>query len=192
MGCSHRRYAVRTSSPPRRRSTMVLGMAATPTRHFPRRRTSTARPPPRQAWCCHLPNTPLWSSSSTRYALPTAHELAQRLHEVQTLGTTSDYDDHLAVLEETAVDRARIAQLDELVRCATVLDSEDEEARWRRGPRLEGRSGRRSRPDNGVPAGRTTQLGVRIARGLAELPCRAGTGGRSGRRRHPRSSPERP
>jgi len=77
------------------------------------------------------------------------HELAQRLHEVQTLGTTSDYDDHLAVLEETAVDRARIAQLDELVRCATVLDSETE--------RLDGAAGLGSKVEVADAAGRTTE-----------------------------------
>lgn len=53
-------------------------------------------------------------------------DLAQRLHDVQTVGTTSDYDDHLAVLEETAIDRARIAQLADLVRFATVLDGDDD------------------------------------------------------------------
>jgi transcription elongation GreA/GreB family factor len=54
--------------------------------------------------------------------LRTAHrsELAQRLHDVRANGTSSDNDDLLAVLEETAVDRARIAQLEELVRYATV------------------------------------------------------------------------
>jgi transcription elongation factor GreA len=58
--------------------------------------------------------------------LRTAHrsELAQRLHDVRTHGTTSDNDDLLAVLEETAVDRARIAQLEDLVRYATVLDDD--------------------------------------------------------------------
>ena len=72
MGCSHRRYAVRTSSPTRRRSTMVLGMAATPTRHS---RVAEHRPLVRRAdrrGVVTLPSTPLWSSSSTRYALPTA------------------------------------------------------------------------------------------------------------------------
>jgi transcription elongation factor GreA len=49
-------------------------------------------------------------------------ELARRLHDVRAHGTTSDDDDRLAVLEEAAIDRARIAQLEDLVRCATVLD----------------------------------------------------------------------
>jgi transcription elongation factor GreA len=51
-------------------------------------------------------------------------ELAERLHDVRVHGTMSDNDDLLAVLEETAIDRARITQLEELVRCATVLGDE--------------------------------------------------------------------
>lgn len=51
-------------------------------------------------------------------------ELAQQLHHVRAHGTTSDDDDLLAVLEETAVPRARIALLEDLVRYATVLDDE--------------------------------------------------------------------
>jgi transcription elongation factor GreA len=51
-------------------------------------------------------------------------ELAQRLHEVPAHGVTSDDDDRLAVLEETAIDRARIAQLEHLARSATVLDDD--------------------------------------------------------------------
>ena len=61
----------------------------------------------------------LESSSASH---PTA--LAQRLHDVRAHGTTSDDDDRLAVLEEAAIDRARIAQLEDLVRCATVLDDD--------------------------------------------------------------------
>jgi transcription elongation factor GreA len=49
-------------------------------------------------------------------------DLAQRLHDVRAHGTTSDDDDRLAVLEEAVIDRARIAQLEDLVRSATVLD----------------------------------------------------------------------
>jgi transcription elongation factor GreA len=51
-------------------------------------------------------------------------ELAQQLHDVRARGVTSDDDDRLAVLEEAAIDRARIAQLEDLVRCATVLDDD--------------------------------------------------------------------
>ena len=57
-------------------------------------------------------------------SLRAAHrsELAQQLHDVRAHGTTSDDDDRLAVLEEAAIDRARIAQLEDLVLSATVLD----------------------------------------------------------------------
>ena len=51
-------------------------------------------------------------------------ELARRLHDVRAHGVTSDDDDRLAVLEETAVDRARISQLEELARSARVLDDD--------------------------------------------------------------------
>ena len=59
-------------------------------------------------------------------SLRAAHrsELAQRLHDVQAHGVTSDDDDRLAVLEEAAIDRARIAQLEDLVQSATVLDDD--------------------------------------------------------------------
>ena len=57
-------------------------------------------------------------------SLRAAHrtDLARRLHDVRAHGVTSDDDDRLAVLEETAVERARIAQLEDLARSATVLD----------------------------------------------------------------------
>ena len=51
-------------------------------------------------------------------------ELARQLHDVRAHGTTSDDDDRLAVLEEAAIDRARIAQLEDLVLSATVLDDD--------------------------------------------------------------------
>lgn len=59
-------------------------------------------------------------------SLRAAHrsELAQQLHDVRAHGTTSDDDDRLAVLEEAAIDRARIAQLEDLVLAATVLDDD--------------------------------------------------------------------
>jgi transcription elongation factor GreA len=52
-------------------------------------------------------------------------ELAEQLHDARSRGSTGDNDDLLAVLEETAVPRARIAQLEDLVRYATVLDDDD-------------------------------------------------------------------
>jgi transcription elongation factor GreA len=49
-------------------------------------------------------------------------ELAGRLREARAFGGTAENDDLLAVLEESAVDTARIAQLEELVRVASVVE----------------------------------------------------------------------
>ncbi len=49
-------------------------------------------------------------------------ELAQRLRDARTFGSPGDDDDRLAVLEDVAIDRARIAQLERLVADATVVD----------------------------------------------------------------------
>lgn len=83
--------------------------------------------------------------------LRTTHrsELAQQLHDVRANGTTSDNDDVLAVLEETAVDRARIAQLEDLVRYATVLEDED--------TRFDGTAGLGSTVEVADDEGRTKQ-----------------------------------
>jgi transcription elongation factor GreA len=88
-------------------------------------------------------------------------DLAQRLHDVQTVGTTSDYDDHLAVLEETAIDRARIAQLTHLVRVATVIDGEDD--------RFDGAAGLGSKVEVADATGRATAYRL-IGRRTAESP----------------------
>jgi transcription elongation factor GreA len=50
-------------------------------------------------------------------------ELAGRLREARAFGSSTENDDFVAVLEETAVVTARIAQLEELVRLATVVES---------------------------------------------------------------------
>jgi transcription elongation factor GreA len=111
-----RQDAVATSSPAPRGAAMVSGMDA----HRIAMPTSREVAPTRAVM------------SRAEYAalvrelegLRAAHrsELAQRLHDVRAHGTTSDDDDRLAVLEEAAIDRARIAQLEDLVRCSTVLD----------------------------------------------------------------------
>jgi transcription elongation factor GreA len=49
-------------------------------------------------------------------------ELARRLREARAFGTSMENDDLLTVLEESAIDRARIAQLEELVRLASVVE----------------------------------------------------------------------
>ncbi len=127
---------------------MVLGMAATPTLIPASPNIDRSPAAPTGVVLSRAEYAALVLELDTLRAAH-RHELAQRLHEVQTLGTTSDYDDHLAVLEGTAVDRARIAQLDELVRCATVLDGEDN--------RRDGAAGLGSKVEVADAAGRTTE-----------------------------------
>ena len=50
-------------------------------------------------------------------------ELARRLREARAFGGSTENDDLLSVAEDAVVDQARIAQLDELVRVATVVDA---------------------------------------------------------------------
>jgi transcription elongation factor GreA len=88
-------------------------------------------------------------------------ELAQRLHDVRAHGTTSDDDDRLAVLEEAAIDTARIAQLEELVQRATVLD--DDTA-------FDGAAGLGSTVEVADEAGRTTKYRL-IGRRTSESPA---------------------
>ena len=49
--------------------------------------------------------------------------LAERLRDARAFGTAVDDDDHLAVLEDAAVERIKIAQLERLVASATVIDA---------------------------------------------------------------------
>jgi transcription elongation factor GreA len=88
--------------------------------------------------------------------------LAQRLHDVRAHGTTSDNDDLLAVLEETAVGRARITQLEDLVRCATVVDDED--------ARFDGAAGLGSTVEVADGEGRTTEYRLIGRRTATSVP----------------------
>jgi transcription elongation factor GreA len=110
-----RRNAVSASSPTARGSAMVSGMDA-----------PIAMPTSREIAPTGVVMSSAEYASLTRElaSLRASHrsELAQRLHDVRAHGTTSDDDDRLAVLEEAAIDRARIAQLEALVLSATVLD----------------------------------------------------------------------
>ena len=96
-------------------------------------------------------------------SLSAAHrtELAQRLHDVRAHGTTSDDDDRLAVLEEAAIDQARIAQLEDLVRCATVLDDDAS---------FDGAAGLGSTVEVADEAGRTRKY-LLIGRRTSESPA---------------------
>ena len=49
-------------------------------------------------------------------------ELARRLREARTFGGSTENDDLLAVAEDAVFDQARIAQLEELVRLASVVE----------------------------------------------------------------------
>jgi transcription elongation factor GreA len=49
-------------------------------------------------------------------------DLAERLREARDLGSASDPDDRMAVVEDTAIDRLRLAQLERFVASATVVD----------------------------------------------------------------------
>ena len=49
-------------------------------------------------------------------------ELARRLRDARDFGSPADDDDRLAVFEDAAVDEARIAQLEQLARSASVID----------------------------------------------------------------------
>jgi transcription elongation factor GreA len=151
-----RRNAVAASSPEPRRAAMVSGMDAHP----------IAMPTSRK-----VPSTGVVMSRAEYSALMgeleslrAAHrsELAQRLHDVRTHGTTSDDDDRLAVLEEAAIDRARIAQLEDLARCATVLDDD---------AFLDGAAGLGSTVEVADEAGRTTKYRL-IGRRTSESPAR--------------------
>ena len=88
-------------------------------------------------------------------------ELARRLHDVRAHGTTSDDDDRLAVLEEAAIDLARIAQLEELALTAIVLD--DDAA-------FDGAAGLGSTVEVADEAGRTTKYRL-IGRRTSDSPA---------------------
>ena len=57
-------------------------------------------------------------------ALRSTHriELASRLREARAYGSAVNDDDHLAVLEDVAVARIKIAQLERLIASATIVD----------------------------------------------------------------------
>jgi transcription elongation factor GreA len=96
-------------------------------------------------------------------SLRAAHrrELAQQLHYVRVYGTTTDDDDRLAVLEEAEIERARIAQLEELVCSANVLADDTV---------FDGAAGLGSTVEVADEAGRTTKYRL-IGRRTSESPA---------------------
>ena len=151
-----RRNAVAASSPALCDAAMVSGMDAHP----------VAMPPSREVAPTGvvMSNTEYTALVLELASLRTAHraELAQRLHDVRAHGTTSDDDDRLAVLEEAAIDQARIAQLEDLVRYATVLDDDTV---------FDGEAGLGSTVEVADEAGRTTTyrlIGRRTSESLGD------------------------
>ena len=149
-----RRNAVSASSPTARGSAMVSGMDA-----------PIAMPTSREIAPTGVVMSSAEYAALTREleGLRASHrsELAQRLHDVRAHGTTSDDDDRLAVLEEAAIDFARIAQLEELVLTATVLD--DDAA-------FDGAAGLGSTVEVADEAGRTTKYRL-IGRRTSDSPA---------------------
>jgi transcription elongation factor GreA len=151
----NRQDAVVASSPVARGAAMVSGMDAQP----------IAMPTPREI----APTGVVMSSAEYAVlrreleSLRASHrsELARRLHDVRAHGTTSDDDDRLAVLEDAAIDRARIAQLEDLVQCATVLHDDAVS---------DGAAGLGSTVEVADEAGRTTRYQL-IGRRTSESPA---------------------
>ena len=84
-------------------------------------------------------------------------ELAGRLREARGFGDPTENDDLLSALEESAVDRARIAQLEELVRLASIVDA----------PAEDGGAGLGSTVQVADDAGRTSEYNLIGRRGQA-------------------------
>jgi transcription elongation factor GreA len=149
-----RRNAVSASSPTARGSAMVSGMDA-----------PIAMPTSREIAPTGVVMSRAEYAALTREleSLRALHrsELARRLHDVRAHGTTSDDDDRLAVLEEAAIDRARIAQLEELVMFATVVDDAE----------FDGAAGLGSTVEVADEAGRTTRYRL-VGRRTSESPAR--------------------
>jgi transcription elongation factor GreA len=149
-----RRNAVSASSPAARGSAMVSGMDA-----------PIAMPTSREIAPTGVAMSSAEYAALTREleSLRASHrsELAQRLHDVRAHGTTSDDDDRLAVLEDAAIDRARIAQLEDLVLSATVLDDD---------ALFDGAAGLGSTVEVADEAGRTTRYRL-IGRRTSDSPA---------------------
>jgi transcription elongation factor GreA len=130
-----RRNAVSASSPAARGSAMVSGMDA-----------PIAMPTSRE-----IAPTGVVMSSAEYAALTRELESLRTSHRselARAYGTTGDDDDRLAVLEEAAIDRARIAQLEDLVLSATVIDDDAE---------FDGAAGLGSTVEVADESGRTTK-----------------------------------
>ena len=107
-------------------------------------------------------------------------ELAERLRDARAYGTASNDDDHLAVLEDAAVERIKIAQLERLIASATVVDvdaADDDVAGLGSVVRVRDHA----EPRNRLRAGRTPIRGCNACASHPHLTGRRGADGRTQR-----------
>ena len=122
MGFAADRYAVMTASSARPLWCSVFSMAD------PRHSASAVADPadPRRPFDTRVLLTEADFDALVREleTLRSKHrnEVARRLREARAFGGSTENDDLLAVAEDVAVDQARIAQLEDLVRWAAVVD----------------------------------------------------------------------
>jgi transcription elongation factor GreA len=100
-------------------------MTATTVR-LPRTPTASAMPPPARGLA--LTRSELTALADELDRLRAAHraDLAARLRDARTFGSPGDDDDWLSVMEDAAVERGRIAQLERLMAAATIVDDPHE------------------------------------------------------------------
>lgn len=120
MGCSSLRNAVATAWP-RMRAPFSLSIMADPRHSAPAAVPSGPTAPDVSAVFTQADYDELVRElDSLRRQQRSA--LAARLREARAFGGSSENDDLLAVLEDASVDNARIAQLEELVQFASIVE----------------------------------------------------------------------
>lgn len=119
MGWPGRRYAVVTASPARSASGTVFTMADP--RHNAEPSTATVGTP--EGVLLTQMDFDVLVRELEAQRIKQRGELAGRLREARAFGSSSENDDLLAALEESAVDHARLAKLEELVRLAVVVEN---------------------------------------------------------------------
>jgi transcription elongation factor GreA len=84
--------------------------------------TASAMPPPSRG--VTLTRSEFQELSDDLDRLHQAHraDLAERLRDARSFGSPGDDDDWLSVMEDAAIERGRMAQLDRLIRAAVVID----------------------------------------------------------------------
>jgi transcription elongation factor GreA len=123
MGWPNRLYAVVTASPGQSTSGTMIIVA------YPRHIAAPVDPSIAAAGTPEgsvlLTQTDFDALVRELEALRSRHrgELAGRLREARAFGSSSENDDLLAAFEESAIDHARLAKLEELVRLAVVVEN---------------------------------------------------------------------